>query len=290
MAAQKLPDAALAELTAAKRQLESTNLAIRMADKLGTPIEKGLAMLPAAAADLVNDAVRAAIAKALDIAINSLDSEPASGEQPKNRLHRWLAAGSGAVGGAFGFAGFAVELPVSTGVILRSIAEIAKSYGEDLNDPAVRLACIEVFAYGGPKGNDDASETGYFAMRQVLAASVSQAASHIAKHGLSSSGAPALARFISAIAARFSLTAGEKLAAQLVPVAGAVGGAVINTMFIEHYQKIAAGHFAVRRLERQFGAEKVRAAYEQIALPADGTKSKQPLQCSDSHRQSVDCI
>lgn len=275
----KLPNSALEELAQAKQQLESSSFAIRLANTLGTPIEKAMAKLPASAAEIVNNAVRTAITKALDIAINSLGIHQGQmdHQQPQNNLHRWLAVGSGALGGAFGFAGFAVELPISIGVMLRSIAEIAQCQGEDLNDPAVRLACVEVFAYGSPKQNDNASETGYFAMRQLLAASVSQAASHIAKHGLSSSGAPALARFVSTIAARFSLTASEKLAAQLVPIAGALGGAAINNIFIVHYQKIASGHFTVRRLERQFGVNVVRNAYEKIALTADGINSKQPL-------------
>lgn len=262
----KLTPADLAELTVAKQQLESTDIAVRLADAVGAPIERGLDMLPDKASELLNDTVRKAIEKALDLAIKSIDQQSATKPFAGKQLHRWLAAGSGAVGGAFGFAGFALELPVSTGLILRSIAEIARSQGEDLETAETRLACVEVFAYGSPASSarDDAAETGYFAMRQVLAASVSQAASHIAKHGLSGSGGPALARFVSAIAARFSVTAGKKLAAQLIPIAGALGGAAINTVFIDHFQKIAAGHFTVRRLERQYGADAVRKAYEYL--------------------------
>jgi len=40
-----------------------------------------------------------------------------------------------------------------------------------------------------------------------------------------------------------------------------MGGAVINTLFIEHFQTMARGHFMVRRLERVHGAEAVRLAY-----------------------------
>jgi hypothetical protein len=41
-----------------------------------------------------------------------------------------------------------------------------------------------------------------------------------------------------------------------------VGGAAINVLFIRHYQAVAKGHFTVRRLERTYGAEVIRAAYD----------------------------
>jgi EcsC family protein len=56
----------------------------------------------------------------------------------------------------------------------------------------------------------------------------------------------------------------EKTAAQLVPVIGAAGGALINTIFIAHYQDMARGHFMVRRLEKIHGSEPVRIAYENL--------------------------
>jgi hypothetical protein len=39
-----------------------------------------------------------------------------------------------------------IELPVSTVIMLRSIADIARSEGEDLSDPR-RLPCVQVFAW-----------------------------------------------------------------------------------------------------------------------------------------------
>jgi len=71
-------------------------------------------------------------------------------------------------------------------------------------------------------------------------------------------------RLVSLIAARFGVVVSEKTAAQLVPVIGAAGGALINTLFIAHYQDMARGHFIVRRLEKIHGAEPVRLAYEKL--------------------------
>jgi len=56
----------------------------------------------------------------------------------------------------------------------------------------------------------------------------------------------------------------QKIAAQTVAVVGAVGGAAVNLAFIEHFQEVARGHFTVRRLERVYGAEIVRAEYDRL--------------------------
>ena len=47
---------------------------------------------------------------------------------------------------------------------------------------------------------------------------------------------------------------------------GAVGGAAVNLAFIEHFQDVARGHFTVRRLERVYGAEIVRAEYDRLKM------------------------
>ena len=118
---------------------------------------------------------------------------------------------------------------------------------------------------GKPQGpRDDAAESGYFAARSALAAAVTEAAKHLAKKGLAKGGGPAIVRLVSLIAARFGIVVSEKAAAQLVPVIGAAGGALINTIFIGHYQDMARGHFIVRRLERIHGADPVREAYDKL--------------------------
>ena len=157
-----------------------------------------------------------------------------------------------------------IELPFSTTIMLRSIADIARSEGEQVRTVEARLACIEVFALGSRSKGDDASETGYFAVRAALARSVSEAAQYIAERGLAREGAPAIARLIGEVAARFSVNVSQKVAAQAVPIVGAAGGALVNLVFIDHFQDVARGHFIVRRLERKYGSEVVRAAYVQL--------------------------
>ncbi len=49
-----------------------------------------------------------------------------------------------------------------------------------------------------------------------------------------------------------------------VPAIGAVGGALINSVFINHFQDMARGHFIVRRLEGEYDKESVQEAYESL--------------------------
>jgi len=256
------PRSDLEELRQAKELLEHPGIAAKLSAIVGSPVEKGMKLLPARWQSAVNDATRGALERALNVAVRSLGSRRGV---PRDGLHRLAAAASGAVGGAFGLPALAIELPVSTTLMLRSIADIAAANGEDLAQIDARLACLAVFALGSTrKGSDDAAETGYFAVRSALASAVTEASKHLAQKGLAKGTAPALVRLISLIAARFGLVVSEKAAVQAIPILGAAGGALVNTVFIGHYQDMARGHFAVRRLERTHGVEAVRAAYEAL--------------------------
>ena len=96
-----------------------------------------------------------------------------------------------------------------------------------------------------------------------MAKTVSEAAKHVASHGLGREVAPVLVKLIEQVAARFGIQVSQKIAAQAVPVIGAAGGALVNTLFMDHFQDMAHGHFTVRRLERKYGEDIVRNAYEQ---------------------------
>ena len=253
----------LADLRRAKLILENPGLAAKLSNALGSPIEKGMKMLPARWQKTVHGATEAALMKALDVAVSSLGEKAPSASRDK--AHKFAAALSGAAGGAFGIMAIGIELPVSTTLILRSIADIAAVEGENPRQIETKLACLSVFALGSTRDkSDDATESGYFAARSALATAVSEATKHLAQKGMSKSGGPALLRLITLIASRFGIVVSQKAAAQMVPVLGAAGGALINTIFIGHYQDMARGHFIVRRLEKIHGELPVREAYEKL--------------------------
>ena len=258
----KLSSTELEELRAAKQLLESPGLAAKISSFVGSPIEKGFALLPKQWSTVVNDATRKAIESALSVALWTMNGAKAGA--PSNWWHKIAASASGAAGGAFGLAALTVELPVSTTIMLRSIADIARSEGEDLKLAEARLDCIQILALGGNSNRDDGTEIGYFAARAAMAKAVSEAAAHFAAQGVTQHGTPAVVRLITQIAARFSIVVSEKAAAQAVPVVGAIGGAVINTLFIDHFQDMARGHFIVRRLERKYGQALVEQHYVEL--------------------------
>ena len=258
-----ISDADLRDLRQAHDLLENPGLGAKMISKLGKPIELALVHLPAGLQRKVQSITQKSIEKALDVAIGSLrkNRKPGSGKS-RDRLHTAFTAASGAAGGAFGAAGLVIELPLSTTAMLRSIADIARSQGEDLRSPESRLSCLQVFALGGPAPADDSGEAGYYALRFGLSATIKELAQIITEKGAVREGSPILVRFATAIASRFGITVSEKVAVQAIPVLGAVGGAAINVLFIRHYQAIAKGHFTVRRLERVYGAPMIQAAYD----------------------------
>ena len=249
----------LADLRRAKNLLQKPGLAARITGLLSIPIAKGFALAPARLSRLAGRITHAAIDRALAAAVFTLRSE-----RPKtagHRRHIFLVTASGAVAGIFGLPALALELPLSTVIMLRAIAAIARSEGQALNDPQVRLDCVQVFALGGPAPGAPSTESGYFAVRAALARSVSEAARHLAQRGVTSQGAPALLRFVTQVATRFGVVVSDKAVAQALPLVGAAGGGLINFLFLLQFQRTARGHFIVRRLEQQYGEERIRNQY-----------------------------
>lgn len=252
-----------AALAAAKALLEHPGLPARLAALIGMPVETAMGLLPERWAEAIGAATTRSLDTALHVALTTLDDAPRG--RSREGWHKLAVAATGAGGGAFGLAGLPVELPVSTTIMLRSIADIARSEGEALGSPDARMACLEVFALGGRTGADDASESAYFVVRAALARSVSEAAAYVAQRGVAEQGAPALVRLMAQLASRFGATVSQKVAAQALPIVGAAGGVAVNLLFMDHFQDMARGHFTVRRLERAYSPAAVKAAYE--ALP-----------------------
>lgn len=259
-----MQQADLDALNQAAQRLESANLAIRISNLLGVPVEKVMSALPERWSNIVSIITKSALEHALYGALLSLKKTP---KKPGNKLHKMLAGISGAIGGAFGIVALAIELPISATIMLRSIADIARSEGENLDDMEAKMACLSVFALRGGYSDFASSKNagaGYYALRSFLTKSVSETSSFIASHGLSKQGAPALVRLMNAVSVRFSVSVSEKMAAQAMPALGSVGGASVNLLFIEHFQQMAKAHFTVRRLERLYGKELIERTYREI--------------------------
>lgn len=264
----------LTDLQWAYQQLEHPSFAARLCSVIGTPIEQLLELLPKDWCRRLQATAEYSIRRATDVAIASM--EPLPNALAHDRWHQLLALGSGAIGGFFGPLSLVIELPVTTVLMLRSIAAIAQSEGEDLTMIETRIACLEVFALGGRSQQDNAAETGYYGLRTTLALHFAEFLDYSTGKGVA---LPAGIELIQAIAARFGVVISDKVAAQLVPLVSAVSGSVLNLIFMQHFQDVARGHFIVRRLERHYGAEAIRIEYERLSvLEAEAEREYSPLE------------
>ena len=244
--------------------LEYPNFAARLAEYAGQPIDSILRRMPKAANAGLNRALEAAILKSLNLAIKSI--EPTSRRLPSVWRASLLAGITGGVSGFFGSAVLAIELPVTTTLMLRAIADLARHNGEDLSTLEARLACVEVFALGRDSGRKR-MDVGYYATRALLNRLTQNVSALLIDRGVATSAASAASStvvnsLVTEIVARFGLVVSERTAASAVPVLGALGGATLNMIFMNHFQRIAYGHFTIRRLERRYGRELIQREYE----------------------------
>lgn len=274
-----------AALQGALDRLRHPSFAERLNRTIGKPIHKGLSMLPAKVQNRVATSVESALSKALDWVLLTMDLE-ADALSPKNHTHRWMAASTGFAGGFFGGWTALAEIPVSTGIMLRTIADIARSEGEDLSTSEARLSCLLVLGFDGTgdssaQGNVVDERSGvaaYFAVRSGMNAMVQEAVTHLTGSVVGGTGLahmgrdtslPVLMELTRLIATRYGVIVSEELALQWVPVIGGLGGATVNYLFTQHFQNIAHAHFTIRRLERTYGVEVVQQAIVRLRLNKD---------------------
>ena len=260
----ELAAADLNDLRVAKSKLEYPGLTVRITALIGKPVETGFKLLPRNWNEKITDITQAVLLKGLELAVRTMGEIKT--KSSRDWLHRILVASSGVAGGAVGLASLPIELPISTTIILRSIADIARSEGHNVSLLEVKLACLEVLAFGGKSVKDDSMGEGYWVVRAALARTMSEAAAFITEKGLAEKGAPPVVRLITAIASRFSIVVTEEAAAKAVPIVGAAAGGAINYLFMDHFQEMARGHFIVRRLEAKYGTETVERTYKELVI------------------------
>ncbi len=273
------------EITAFERQflregahfLETPGAFIRAANMLGHPIELLQDRLPDKARRAIQTATHEALKKALKVALFTIPQEAGQGKAifasaehkvaMNSRWHELGAMVTGTFGGLFGLPSLAIELPISTALMLRSIASTAQSFGADLSSPKTQLECLYVFTLSA-NAPHDAAETSYYASRLGLGKLVSEAAAFIAKHSareafemIEKGSVPVLIRLMSRIAAQFEITVSEKVISESIPIIGAAGGALINAAFTHHFNQAAKFHFGIKQLEERYGQSKIRKAY-----------------------------
>lgn len=279
----------------------------RISQMIGQPIERTVQMLPASVQSLVFSATEKALEGALGASLatvpepriqtESFEAMIARADANANQ-HRLGTIASGAVGGFFGAWGLVFELPVTTGVMLRSIATIAQSFGEDLSTVDSKLECMKVFAFGSPHPSDTSTDTSYYGARLLLRRFVTEASQVFLQRtvrdmarSLETRTAPFIGSLVVKIASRFEVAVSQKAVAQFLPGLGAGAGALINAAFAKHFNLVSKYHFGLRALEREHGEEAIEAAYSQIFRETVSLRNKdkraQPERAKRNSRDSL---
>jgi len=245
------------DLAASVRALERPGFSARLMNRIGQPAERAAEFLSPRSKRLVERAVEISLQRALRVAVHTLNHD---GRPPRNHAHRLAVGATGAAGGAFGPVAAAAELPVTTAIMMRSIAEIAGNQGEDLRDPQALAECLKVFAMGGDAARADADESGYYHVRAMLSGLSGSAVQSAAARGAGRQ----IQSMLAAIGQRYGVQVSHSFAAKAMPAVGAVGGGAVNFIFMRHFQTTARAHFTMRRLERDYGADRIRPLYEAI--------------------------
>lgn len=235
------------------REIDALALAARRANgplmslvnRLGGGVERQMAALPAG--------LRAELERVTVQALMAAHGVAGIGGEGDGRGTLAAAMATGAAGGAGGIVTSVAELPLTITVILRAIRAEARRAGFDPAEDGIRAACLEVFAAGSPLAGDDGVNTSFLSARLTLTG-------------------PALQKLVATVAPRLAAALGQKLAAQAVPVLGAVSGAALNAAFLRYYREMARIRFQLMRLSVQHGAEAVAVGFARASAPARITK------------------
>lgn len=263
MTPNTLTDAELQNLAKAKLLLEQDNFAVKIGNLFGNGVATIGTRLPEAYQRKVLEATIRSLEKLWDYSLKTM-SEPSEMPTPPHK-HTLYAIISGALGGV-AIITLIIELPITTIIMLRAIADVARSYGENFQDIETKFACLEVFALGGQAVDPETGDTGYYAIRASLREPIEKSSKYIAEKGLAGMGSPFAAQLIAKVAAYLQPIIAVQYAVKIVPIAGATVGAAINYLFIEHFQEKAQGHFLIRQLEQKYGYQTVKAAYQDLHL------------------------
>lgn len=245
-------------------------------NRLGKPLEMAFEQIPDSVKGKITKYTQDALLYALKGAVLTMPTsvlaldfkDASSGSNISKWGHTFLTSATGAAGGFFGVTAIAVELPVTTSIMMRSVATTARNYGEDLTSPVGLIECLHVFAICAVVEGKSVVES-YYGARMAMESSIRQAAKWAAGKGIeeiieliAKKQAPFLIKLIFKIAERFEITVTEKFIMQAGPVFGALSGAAINMAFTEQIGATSTYHFGMRSLEREHGKASVKKAYE----------------------------
>ncbi|MFY0647597.1 EcsC family protein [Sulfitobacter geojensis] len=209
----------------ARRYKSAGGLGINVLNLIGGSADNLIERLPEGIRRNLESATITALNQAMKAAHSSRSVVP----DQASWLNQAVSTAMGAAGGAGGLPTALAELPVTTTLLLRVIQGVAVEHGFDPEADSVQFDCVQVFAAAGPLSGDDGADLGFLSARLALSGKAMQAV-------------------IAKIAPKLAVVLGQKLAAQTVPVLGAVAGAATNYAYTSYYEDVAHVHFGLRKL------------------------------------------
>ncbi|KAJ56002.1 protein EcsC [Actibacterium mucosum KCTC 23349] len=210
----------------AARYRQANGIGIQILNMAGEQAENLLTRIPEPMRNRMDEITEKALFAALETAARTRGQGLPDGSA---RINTWASAVMGAAGGVGGLPSAMAELPVTVTLLMRAIQGIAAEYGFDPETEALKADCVQVFAAAGPLTDDDGANTGFLSARVAITG-------------------PALQTIVARVAPRLAAALGPKLAAQSVPILGAVAGAGINAAYTRYYQEIAHVQFGLKKL------------------------------------------
>ena len=235
--------------TLAQRYRRANGPVVTLLNRFGNRIEDAMKMLPDSVRARVESVTSQALERAFSVAVLGRHA-PAMGA----RATQAVAMLTGAAGGIGGLPTALAEIPVTITVFLHVIARAAEAEGFDPNAPEIRAECLRVLSEGSPLASDDGVNTAFLSARLTLTG-------------------PAVGTLLATVAPGLAAVLTRKLAAQAVPVLGAVTGAALNGAYLTYYRELAEIRFALLRLGALHGAERVVADFARAVEPVQVTKA-----------------
>ncbi len=222
-----------AELLALVRRYRAASTpGLRLLNALGSRTETLIDRIPGAVRGQLEAATKRGLELSFSAAAASRGRVPDGGDW----FNTALTTAMGAAGGVGGLPSALAEVPVTVTVLMRAIQSIAEEHGLDPASEEVRLACLEVFAAAGPLAEDDGSEMGFLTTRVALSG-------------------PGMKVVLARVTPIFAQVLGRKIAAQAVPVLGAVAGAATNYVYTAYYQDMARVRFGLMDIAKRRGLD-----------------------------------
>lgn len=222
----------------AQQYADANGLLMKLINLAAGKLESGLAVLPASTQKQLNDVIRLALNTSYEAAARTNVDTDSNGIVSRtvsklsgDKAHKAAALATGAAGGLGGIGTTVVEIPVTISLIFRSVQNIAAQYDEDPTSLEVKLECIKVFGSGAISGDADGIDTGFVGAKIVITGGAAE-------------------KLIASVTPKFAAMMTNKLAAQTVPVLGAITGAGINYTFVDYYQQMAHVRFGLRKIIR----------------------------------------